>query len=323
MTSTLLTCTSSTRPASPSAGDTLFETDTNKIIVYSGSDWKEYDPTEGELAYPSGLYTTGTPYVITTQPDMHYDATRINGVDASGNPAFGGAVSSWQDRSGNSRDADQATAADQGSFIEIGGNKGIRMPSSTSLGFYDTNHAFASGSDGMTVIVAITTPNNLTYAGVVNATRTGETAPAIFKDAGLILNGTREARLAHLKANYTASSYSTITCQGPRIIAILDGNGDQKLFEGKKVGHSGTASRTQANIDDSLAGDWFLGEGYQHFGGTNSNSGGGIYHEVLIFRGLLGYTVDGNGDLNGGEMNTVVNYLANKYGIDASNPLTS
>ena len=43
MTSTLLTCTSSTRPASPSAGDTLFETDTDKIIVYSGSDWKVYD----------------------------------------------------------------------------------------------------------------------------------------------------------------------------------------------------------------------------------------------------------------------------------------
>lgn len=43
-TSTLLTCTSSTRPASPSAGDTLFETDTNKIITWSGSAWYVYEP---------------------------------------------------------------------------------------------------------------------------------------------------------------------------------------------------------------------------------------------------------------------------------------
>jgi hypothetical protein len=47
MPSTLLTCTSSTRPAAPNAGDTLFETDTKKIITYSGTDWYlyEYDGT--------------------------------------------------------------------------------------------------------------------------------------------------------------------------------------------------------------------------------------------------------------------------------------
>lgn len=47
MPSTLETCTSSSRPAAPSAGDTLFETDTKKIITYSGTDWYlyEYDGT--------------------------------------------------------------------------------------------------------------------------------------------------------------------------------------------------------------------------------------------------------------------------------------
>jgi trimeric autotransporter adhesin len=41
--STLLTTTSSTRPSSPSAGDTYFETDTKKIIVWNGSAWYGYD----------------------------------------------------------------------------------------------------------------------------------------------------------------------------------------------------------------------------------------------------------------------------------------
>ena len=324
MTSTLETCANTAaRPASPAPGDAVFQEDTKQIIVWDGSAWRVYDAAGGELAYPSGLYTAGTPYVITTQPEMHYDASRVNGVDSSGNPAFGVAVSTWEDRSGNSRDAVQATAADQGSFIKIGGHDGIRMPSSTSLGFYDTNHAFATGSDGMTVIVAITTPNGNHFAGVVNATKTGETAPGLFKDAGLMMTGNRIAHIAHLGGNYFSSSYNTLSCQGPRIIALLDGDGDQKLFEGNKVGYAGTTVRSQATIDNALAGDWFLGESHQHFGGLVSQSGGGIYHEVLIFRGLLGYTVDGNGDLNGGEMNTVVNYLANKYGIDASNPITS
>ena len=37
----LNTVTSSTRPASPAAGEAYFETDTNKIIVWTGSEWTE------------------------------------------------------------------------------------------------------------------------------------------------------------------------------------------------------------------------------------------------------------------------------------------
>ena len=41
--STLLTTTSNTRPGTPAMGDMYYETDTNKIIVYDGTDWKEYN----------------------------------------------------------------------------------------------------------------------------------------------------------------------------------------------------------------------------------------------------------------------------------------
>ena len=41
--STLLTTTSNTRPGTPATGDMYYETDTNKIIVYDGTDWREYN----------------------------------------------------------------------------------------------------------------------------------------------------------------------------------------------------------------------------------------------------------------------------------------
>jgi hypothetical protein len=37
------TITSSTRPASPVAGKAYYETDTNKVIIWSGSAWTELD----------------------------------------------------------------------------------------------------------------------------------------------------------------------------------------------------------------------------------------------------------------------------------------
>jgi hypothetical protein len=41
--STFSTCTSTTRPSSPTDGDVLFETDTKTVIVWDGSAWYGYD----------------------------------------------------------------------------------------------------------------------------------------------------------------------------------------------------------------------------------------------------------------------------------------
>ena len=73
MPSTLETCTSSSRPASPSAGDTLFETDTNNIITYSGSDWYIYDADGGET--------------ITNAKSLHFDGSD-DGLTVAGSSAL-------------------------------------------------------------------------------------------------------------------------------------------------------------------------------------------------------------------------------------------
>ena len=52
MTSTLETCAdASARPASPSAGDTVYQEDTKQIIVWDGSAWRVYDSAGSGGAY--------------------------------------------------------------------------------------------------------------------------------------------------------------------------------------------------------------------------------------------------------------------------------
>ena len=55
--STFSTCTSSTRPSSPTDGDVLFETDTKNVIIWDGSNWRGYQ-NDGVLG--SGTFTSNS-----------------------------------------------------------------------------------------------------------------------------------------------------------------------------------------------------------------------------------------------------------------------
>lgn len=125
--STLSTTTSGARPASPSIGDTLYETDTKRVITCSATGpvvWRVYDSdgvaysTAGtdELNYPTGLWSSaGATYYLSVSPEMHFDATIMDGSDSDNNPADAGAVALWGDRSGSTPnyDATQGTAGSQ------------------------------------------------------------------------------------------------------------------------------------------------------------------------------------------------------------------
>lgn len=97
--STLLTTTSSTRPASPNAGDTYFETDTNKVIVYSGTAWKEYQ--DNAQLYNDSDITALSPHIWLDGAGGYFydDYLKSNLVSATSSP-----VGAWADRSGNGFD---------------------------------------------------------------------------------------------------------------------------------------------------------------------------------------------------------------------------
>jgi hypothetical protein len=117
MPSTLLTCTESSRPASPSAGDTLFETDTNKVIVYDGSAWKVYNSDNAV-----GYNLDGT-NITSVAPLFHFDAEKINGTDATGNPANAASFTGqWTSRANGVTTVAQGTASAQPTYYTAGEN---------------------------------------------------------------------------------------------------------------------------------------------------------------------------------------------------------
>lgn len=105
--STLLTTTSNTRPGTPATGDMYYETDTNKIILYDGTTWREYysdvetsieetinityDSIENVLA--GSNYTLGDMFALDPtassaslrQVDTPVNNTNIHITDNSGN----------------------------------------------------------------------------------------------------------------------------------------------------------------------------------------------------------------------------------------------
>jgi len=148
MTSTLLTCTSSSRPTSPSAGDTLFETDTNKIIVYDGSVWKLYNSDDAV-----GYNLDGT-NITSVAPLFHFDAEKINGTDATGNPSNAASFTGqWTSRVNGTTTAVQSTATAQPTFYTSGGENSKAYLSFDGGDFlYLTKRAYFNGDFTFMVI---------------------------------------------------------------------------------------------------------------------------------------------------------------------------
>lgn len=119
---TLNTVTSSTRPASPTAGEAYFETDTNKIVVYNGSSWTEI-VSDGTLSSFSNAYS------------VDFDGTNDYATATLGSQVFDGdfAISFWFN-------AD--TAPTYTTLIQSGSNSGyndgfrIYRYSDTALAFW-------------------------------------------------------------------------------------------------------------------------------------------------------------------------------------------
>ena len=57
--STFSTCTSATRPSSPTDGDVLFETDTKNVIIWDGTNWRGYQSDGVSYALSQGLSLDG------------------------------------------------------------------------------------------------------------------------------------------------------------------------------------------------------------------------------------------------------------------------
>lgn len=306
--SRLSTCSSFNRPSAPNNGDTLFETDTNRIIVYDSTAlaWRVYNSdgvaynTAGtsELHYQSGIFSnTSATYYLNVNPVMHFDGKYIDGADFTNNPANGGAVSTWADRSGNAINYDltQATGSAQATFDNLTEGQNSLLFSSGDFYSIGTTYNGASGGDYTCVYVAKipgATDNAVLYAPLSNGNNTST----------IWFNASQFGDVIHGITSRGFSSGGTTGTSMPTVFNPLHLFIVQRSSSTVK-GYTGGNNQqfSHGSVSDAAR--------ISEFGRASSGykTAGNIF-EVMFFDSALSTA----------NLNVITNYVANKYGISTT-----
>ena len=306
--SRLTTCTSITRPSSPSNGDILFETDTNRVIVYesAASVWRLYNSDGvayntagiGELHYSSGIFSNASAtYYLNVDPVMHFDGKYIDGTDSTNNPANGDAVSTWADRSGNAANYDltQATGSVQATFDTL--TESQNSLAFTSGDFYTlgTTYSGESSADYTAVYIAkipSATNKDIFYAPLSN----GNNASTIWFNAraygDVVHNST--GRGFHSGSNDNGTEMPTVF--NPLHLFIVQRS--SATVTGYTGGNNQQWSHSSITNAASIS----------EFGRATSYYTQGNIFEVMFFDSALSTA----------NLNVITNYASNKYGISTT-----
>lgn len=241
-----------------------------------------------DLHYTGGIYfNTSATYYISTAPEIHFDATILDGANSANNPSTGSAVSSFGNRSGSSTnyDASQSTGAYQPtyrvssglSFLEVAANN--RLDLSSTLG--------VSSSADLTLIQV--------------AKRTGNFyATALHDSSQYQYEGSAYSSINNLHymmgTSNSSTSFADADLNSLHIIVSQRNSGSWTVWL-----NSGAAKLTGTTNTSSAS----LNRLYQ---GSNTTAIVGDYYETLHFESVLSVS----------DINIVRSYLANKYSITSS-----
>lgn len=289
--STLNTCTSSTRPGSPTAGDTLFETDTNKIIVYDGSAFKEYESD-------TGTYALDGSNSLSVRPLWHFDAGLINGVDTSGNPSNGAAFTGqWTSRINGETTVAQGTASSQPTYNTSGENSKAYLSFDGGDFLFLTKRVYFSGDFTFMVISKASSGQNMVPLGI------GGTDVDAFDNNNFELggNGPFTGRTNNLLIFYAdgESGYPGVSSfpagkdfetQTRNLIFKRESSTANLFFDGNNA--SSPASNT--SINDTRVGN---------IGKARSFKTTGFIYEIIAFDSALSTT----------DLNSWIAYVTTKY----------
>jgi hypothetical protein len=291
--STLNTCTSSTRPGSPSAGDTLFQEDTNQIIVWSGSAWKLYD-SDG-AAYQDSDITALSPHIwLDGQGSYFYDDHNKSNLVTFDNSSVG----AWADRSGNGFDFVQSTVNSRPIIVNNFGvnNKTFLHYDGDQLSFTGTTSSEIPANPSTLFLVALIYP--------IQAKNLIKSTDSSLRIRTLVPSGIDTFRLA-LDDFGGVGDGSTFALTDDNIglrknIFIYALRGGSSLIESFVNG--AVSADTETNIP---TGNIFNNGATYDILDDNITTSPNFLGEFMVFDSALS-------DAN---MNTVFGYLSNKYGI--------
>lgn len=284
--STLNTCTSSTRPVAPSAGDTLFETDTDSVILYDGSAWKSFGADNG------GYNLDGT-NALSARPVLHFDAEYFNGVDTSGNPANDTSIDAstvWKSRVDSSITLSQSVASSQPLYKTSGTNS--------------KPYVYADGGDYLYFSKGFSLPSQFTTFAIAEASNS--IPPTIFGGSGV--SPQYLSAVANLAFGFNPNTYylyfqktgaasGTAPLPGSTDMRALlvsrDGSNNTKLF--MDGDNAGSAVATNSDVQ-------FIGQVFHGAGGSYGMVGN--VYELMLF----------DTSLSNADRNALGAYAQAKYG---------
>lgn len=298
MASTLETCANTAaRPASPSAGDTVYQIDTKQIIVWDGSAWKVYD-SDG-AAYLDSDITGLSPYtwLDASNEDFYTDSGKGTPANGDGNP-----IGCWADRSGNGLDFVEATALYQPNvFKEIGPNNNTGAIYDGDRLKYTGSSSTEFASEDMVLFMAVRLGQ--AHADYIwNQTGSGTRIRTLESSGTFALNVLQFGGVT----NTTGSSGSCTTTYDSRITTQTN------LFAFRTSSSANTldvyldgGSPNASTTAPSSAGRFFPDGKEVKVLDDTATEAPFILYDMIVF----------NSSLSDADMDTVYNYLSLKYGI--------
>lgn len=303
MASTLETiANAAARPASPSAGDTLYQIDTKQVITFDGSSWQQYN-SDGTAVNDSDI--TGLSPHLWLDPKYSSSFFTDSGKGTAVT-ADGARVGCFADRSGNGFDFVESTEADKPTLAlncGTGNVPALVYGKTDELGLLGDSLSEISAANCTVFFVWRLSADNTQY--VVNAT-------------GVRTNDPR------MRVNYIGSAYkynwspfgsspsgggitfysdavSVESFQAPHIYCLKTNSTANRAYTYQNGGSDLSSSQTAPS-------GVFLEDGatLEVFNGTYTNYGQPLWwYEFLVF----------DASLSDANVNIVNNYLGNKHGI--------
>lgn len=255
-------------------------------------------------ANPGGVsyaYNLDSEYGITSIPNLHLDASILDGSDSANNPTDGTAVSTWGDRSGNNYDFTEATNQPIFRSSLLRGQAGVEFDGSNDI-LSDSDffsNADFSAEEATMIVVGIpgrdgsggfgvgTSDVNFQFVKTSNVTNSTDAFGSVDYSANFLSS--------RLGGQALDSTYRQTPASRPFINACKVGTNYQ-LFTNKRQ-----------RFSRSMTGLTFAtGSGISLGGVGTYNPLSGYICEVLLFNTVI----------SDDDFNTIHDYLSAKYGLN-------
>jgi hypothetical protein len=261
-----------------------------------------FDAQQGGGGGGGFAYDLDAIYGISVVPNLHLDASILDGSDAANNPSNGDSVATWGDRSGNGNDFTEATNQPVFRSSLLRGKAGVDFDGSNDV-LSDTDFFSSedfSGEEATMVVVGIPGRDGAGGFGV----GTSDVHYQFVKTSG-VTNSTDALGTQDYSANFlsaringaaTDSPYRQTPTSRPFINGVKINASDYKVFTNKRQ----RFGVSMGSLTFSVAAGASLGGV-----GTYSPLAGYIL-EVLIFNKVI----------EDSDWDTIHTYLAAKYGLN-------